>query len=194
MDLQTAKIENKCPRTEIAAYLDGELSPCEELKLEGHFAVCRPCASEFNGQKKLLCALDIAFETGQEQFHLPESFTKTVVIKAESNVSGLRRPEERFRALFVCAVLFLLIILGLGSETEAVFSTFAKFAEQVFAVGSFAAHLVYDIGVAAAGILRLLSSQLIFNSAFPIFIWSLVLLSMMFVLLRFTAKFNRSKI
>ena len=107
--MQTEKNKNPCPRTEIAAYIDGELSPREEMDLELHFAVCGECAAEFNEQKKLLCALDFALDEKAE-FELPEDFTKSVVVKAESNVSGLRRREERFRALYLCAILFLLII------------------------------------------------------------------------------------
>ena len=124
------------------------------MDLELHFSVCKTCAAEFNEQKKLLCALDFALDEKPE-FALPEDFTRTVVIKAESNVSGLRRREERFRALFLCASLFLLIIFGLGSETEAVFSTFAVFIEQIFAVGGFVVHLIFDIAFALTAILRL---------------------------------------
>ena len=123
MQNQTEKIEESCPRTEIAAYIDGELSPSAEMDLEKHFAVCKNCDAEFNEQKKLLRALDFAFDE-KTDFELPENFTRSVVVKAESNVSGLRRREERFRALYLCAILFLLVIVGLGNETEAVFSTF----------------------------------------------------------------------
>lgn len=163
MHLQTEKIENSCPRWEIAAYVDGELSPCEELELEGHFAVCAPCAAELNEQKKMLCALDSAFE---KDFRLPENFTKTVVIKAESNIKGLRCPKERSRALFICTALLMLTILGLGSEAEPVFSVFATFFEQTWTVAGFAAHLIYDIAFGLTVILRSLGHQFFFNSAF----------------------------
>ena len=75
MQNQIEKFEESCPRTEIAAYIDGELSPSAEMELEKHFAVCKNCAAEFNEQKKLLCALDFAFEE-KSNFELPENFTQ----------------------------------------------------------------------------------------------------------------------
>ena len=51
-----------CPRPEITAYLDGDLSPREEFDLDLHFAGCAACTDELNQQKKLLCALDFALE------------------------------------------------------------------------------------------------------------------------------------
>lgn len=149
-------------RSSIAAYIDGELSPREELELEAHAAVCRSCRIELNEQKKLLCALDFALENERE-IELPANFTKIVVANAESRVSGLRRPQERFNALFVCAALFLLGILILGSEIETVFGAFAKFAEQMLAVGGFVAHLVYSVALGVAVVLRSLSYQFAFD-------------------------------
>ena len=161
---ETAKIEASCPREEIAAYIDGEISPREELELEMHFAACKPCTEELNSQKKLLCALD-SFCLNEKEIELPENFTKVIVTTAESRVSGLRRPQERRTALFICSALFLLVLLGLGGETDSVLGTFAKFADQFAAVAGFVAHLVYDIAFGITVILRSLSSQFVFNSA-----------------------------
>lgn len=190
MNLQTEKREISCPRTDIAAYIDGELSPREELELEKHFAVCPPCKAEFNEQKKLLCALDMAF-VGEKEFELPENFTKTIVINAESGVKGLRCPKERSRALILCAGLFLLIILGLGSETEKVFSTFAVFLEQVWAVGGFVWHLTYDIAIAVTTILRLIVGQFIFGSAFSFAAWGMFFIACLFMLSRLMLRVSR---
>ena len=164
MNLQTATIKEICMhRSEIAAYIDGELSPHEELQLEMHFAACKNCSQELNEQKKLLCVLDFALENERE-FELPSNFTKVVVTNAESKVSGLRHPQERTKALFICTALFLLVLLGLVSETENVLGTFTKFTEQIFAVIGFVFHLVYDISIGTAIVLRSLSSQFAFNS------------------------------
>src|SRR5688500_11875415 len=190
MNLQTEKIEDSCPRAEIAAYIDGELSPREELQLEQHFAICQSCKTEFNQQKKLLCALDFAF-VGEKEIELPENFTKTIVINAESKVKGLRCPKERSRALVLCAILFLLIILGLGSETEKVFSTFAVFLEQVWAVGGFVWHLIYDIAIAATTILRLIVGQFIFSSAFTAAAWGMFLIACLYMLSRLMLRVSR---
>ncbi len=162
--LQNIAKSRTCPRSEIAAYLDGELSPREELDLDLHFAACSICTAELNEQKKLLCALDFALEN-KEDIELPENFTKVVVTNAESNVRGLRCPRERNRALFVCAALFLMVVLGLGAEISNVFATFGTITEQFLAVGGFFVHLIHDITVATTVIFRSLCLQFVFKSA-----------------------------
>jgi len=185
MNSQTATTEKICSQTsEIAAFIDGELLPREELELELHLAVCGSCSAELNEQKKLLCALDFALEN-EKQFELPTNFTKIVVANAESKVSGLRRPQERSKALFVCAALFLLVLLGLGGETEMVLNTFGKFAEQFLAVGRFMWNLIYDVSVGTAIVLRSLSSQFIFNSFASLAILIVFVFLSLFLLSRF---------
>lgn len=192
MQNQTEKIKESCPRTEIAAYIDGELSPVAEMALEKHFAVCKNCEAEFNVQKKLLRALDFAFDE-KSKIELPENFTKTVVIKAESNVSGLRRREERFRALYLCTILFLLVIIGLGNETETVFSTFTILFEQLLAVGSFAAHLIFDIAIALSAILRIIGGQLIYTPVFAVLTVAVFLIFSAYIFSRLLSMSDRSK-
>jgi hypothetical protein len=188
MNFQIATTEKVCPRSDIAAYIDGELRASEELALEVHFAHCAPCSAELNEQKKILCALDFALENGKG-IELPANFTKVVVTNAESKVNGLRHPKERFNALFVCATLFLLVLLGLGSETDAVLNTFIKFTGQVFAVAGFVGHLAYDIAVGTVVILRSLSYQFVFSStvifAFLIAIFFISLLALSQLIFRF---------
>ncbi len=165
MNTQTARIEEVCShQSDLAAYLDGELSPGEELELEMHLAACRSCGDELNEQKKLLQALDYALESDRK-IELPANFTRVIVANAESRVSGLRRPQERFKALFVCVALFLLILLGFGSEVKTVLYTFVKFADQLLAVCGFAWNLFYDIAVGTTVILRSLSHRVVFHSS-----------------------------
>ncbi len=191
MNLSNPHSENECPRTELAAYIDGELSPREELDLEIHLAKCGICASELNEQKRLLFALDFALE-GEREFELPENFTKVVVANAESKVSGLRCPKERFRAVFVISALFLLFLLGLGGETRTIAGTFFKFGEQIFAVGSFAARFIFDIAVAVSIMLRALSSELVYNSAFSIVFFALFFLTALFALSRLVNRYSQA--
>ena len=172
---ETSKNQGGCPRIDIAAYIDGELNPREELDLELHFAGCPTCSAELNEQKKLLCALDSVLEN-EDEIELPENFTKVVVANAESNVQGLRCPRERNRALLVCAALFVLIFIGLGAETSQTFATFGTITEKFIAVGSFFVHLVHSISIAAAVIFRAISLQFVFNSTI-----SAVLLGICFV-------------
>ena len=180
-----------CPREEIAAYIDGEIAPRRELELELHFAVCSVCAEELNLQKKLLCALDSAL-LSEREVELPKDFTKVIVTKAESNVSGLRRPQERFKALFICAALFLMVILGLGSETESVLHTFGKFGDQILAVGGFVFHLIYDFAIGTTIILRSLSHQVVFNSVVSVAFLVIFFVISMFALSRLIVRYNRS--
>lgn len=174
MSFEGAEKINVCPRAEIAEYLDGELSSHAELDLEMHFLGCEACRNELNAQKKLLSALDFALED-EKEFELPENFTKIVVANAESRVSGLRRPTERFKALFICAALFLLVVLGLAGESEAFVSAGGKFIEQTLAVGSFFGHLIYDFAIGFTVILKSLCFQFVYKSAFS-FIFLAILL------------------
>lgn len=163
MDLQSTKNEELCPRTNIAVYLDGDLSPSDEIALEKHFAECKLCLSELNLQKKMLSALDFAFDSKSE-IELPPNFAKVVVTTAESNVSGLRSKKERLIAFFLCAVMFLMILIGLGAETEKLFSVFRGFTDQFVTVVGFIFHFVYGITVGISVILKSLSQQLVFSS------------------------------
>lgn len=188
---QTSKIE--CPRSELAAYIDGELSPHKEIELEKHLAACRICASELNEQKRFLCALDFALE-GKKEFALPENFTKIVVANAESKVSGLRSPKERLDAIFVIAALFLTFLLSLGGEVRNVAATFVQFGEQLLTVGGFTWHLVYNIAFGTAILLRSISSQVVYNSPFLIVFLIALFFAAAFALARFINRFSQTKI
>lgn len=185
MNSLTATIEKTCSqRSDIASYIDGELPASEELELEMHLAVCKECNEELNEQKKLLRVLDFALE-GESEIEMPANFTQIVVANAESKVSGLRRPQERFKALFICAALFLLVLLGLGGETLTVVSGFGKIVEQFLAIFGFLWYLIYDAAYGTAIILRSLSQQIVFNSSVSF----VVLLGLVFVCLIALSRF-----
>ena len=162
MTNENARNSNSCPRTEIAVYIDGELDLRDELELELHFVNCPECAAELNAQKSFLAALNSA--KIEEKIPLPPDFMKTVVANAESCVSGLRRPRERFNALLICSALFLLVILGLGSEMSGVLDSSGNFFEQITAVGGLFLRFVYDVALGTAVVLRSLCSQFVFKS------------------------------
>ena len=192
MNLQTAKNERVCPREEIVAYVDGEITPREELELEMHIAGCKTCADELNAQKTLLCALD-SFRMIEREIELPEDFTKIVVTKAESNVSGLRRPKERRNALVICSVLFLMVLVGLSSgDSETVFGAFPKLIEQFVAVGSFVLHFVYDLAFGITVVLRFLSNQFVFNSDVSTAFLVVSLAISLIILSRLIIRYNRT--
>lgn len=189
MNPQNSNIENQCPRREIAAYIDGELSSREELDLELHVADCKRCALELNEQKRLLFALDFALED-EKDFKLPENFTRVVVANAESKVNGLRCPKERFRAIAVITSLFLLFLVGVGGQTKTFTETFLKFGEQILAVGGFALHLIFNIAVGASMILRSFFSQFVFNWSFSVVLPVAFFCLALFALSRFISRYN----
>ncbi|MGH9820010.1 MAG: anti-sigma factor family protein, partial [Pyrinomonadaceae bacterium] len=145
MDLHQPQFESECLSSDISSYIDGELTPTRELELEMHFAGCESCLGELNLQKKFLIALDHALES-EDEIEVPSNFTQVIVANAESRVSGLRRPAERFHAFFVCIGLFLIIVFALGSSgSRTAFDALFVVFDKVAAVGSFAAHVAYDI-------------------------------------------------
>lgn len=190
MNLPSETSNNECPRPAIAAYIDGELAARDELALETHLTGCAVCAVELNQQKHLLNALDFALEPEYE-IELPADFTKTVVANAESRVSGLRRPNERMTALFICAALFLLVIVGLGRDAEIVLASSGKILDRSFAVSAFLTHLIYDVAIGAIVVLRSLCVQAIYRSALvPAFVL-LVFAGSMLTFSRLMFRFKR---
>jgi len=177
-----------CPSADICAYLDGELSPQCEIELEKHFAGCTVCAEELNIQKQILCAISSSLEN-EPEIELPKNFTKVVVANAESRVSGLRRPSERYNAVFICAGLFLFCLFALGADSTKFFATVLQVFDQAAAVGAFVAHVAYDLAVGTVIILRSITSQFLSDSTFSfvvpgMFAVSLFILSRLALLYR----------
>ena len=187
---QNKATNQDCPRIEIAAYIDGELTPREELDLEMHFAGCEICAVELNEQKKLLNALDFALDDRQE-IELPENFTRVVVANAESNVQGLRCPRERNRALLVCAALGLVVFLGLGAETSKTFAAAGAITEQLFVVGGFIVHFIHDVTVAATVLFRSFCLQFVFKSAVSAGLLAICFIVSLFIFSRLLSRRSR---
>jgi anti-sigma factor RsiW len=140
-----------CPSDEISAYIDGELTPQRELELDLHFASCRACNLQLNDLKQFLRGLDDTLRL-EGDLELPKDFTKVVVANAESSVSGLRRPRERFNAVFICVGLSLFVLFALGAQAETLL-------DQIAAVGGFFGHLIYSFFIGLAIIVRSVASQ-----------------------------------
>jgi predicted anti-sigma-YlaC factor YlaD len=194
MNLQTATTEQFCLQADIASYLDGELAPPDEIVLEKHLAVCKNCLDELNLQKKMLSALDFAFNDRNKkaEIKLPENFAKVIATTAESKVSGLRQPEERFRALYLCFGLFLLVLIGLGAETGKMWTAFTEFTEQIVVVSTFIFHFIYDVAIGLCIISRALSQQFVVSSIFPILLILCIFIFSFIILSRFVVRYNRS--
>ncbi len=167
--------ENACQHEVIIAYLDGELTPDEELELEFHFADCKTCADAINAHKKISNSLEIILEDEMKHIKLPENFSKVVTAKAESNVSGLRQKKEISYAFVICAALVFFLTAGFSSKFGAFSAVPEKFVDQFLAVSIFGAHIVYDAAIGVSIICRSLCHKFIFSS-----IISLVLVAVFF--------------
>jgi hypothetical protein len=175
---QTAR--NKICRhtSEIAAFLDGELSAQSEAAFEKHSLECRICAAKLNEQKRLLCALDFAL-ADEKQLKLPPDFAKTVAVRAEADVSGLLSKKERLRALLIIAGLFFAgASVGVAGGKAGFFdfladNFFAPSAVLVEIVGRFFYHAAIGISV----VCRIVGRQFLFASPLS----ALVLIFLMIV-------------
>ncbi len=89
-----------------------------------------------------------------------------IATTAETRVNGLRKSSERYNAAFVCSGLFIVIMLTVGADSGNFLGAFLNIVDKAVAIGSFAAHMAYDLAFGAVIILRSLSSQLSLNSPF----------------------------
>jgi predicted anti-sigma-YlaC factor YlaD len=103
-----------CGCTDVAAYLDGELSVAESSTFEAHLRACAPCAGALSEQRRLLCLLDAAFARAQKRVELPEDFARVVKARAQTDMTSVRRAGERRRAALLCLALAALALALLG--------------------------------------------------------------------------------
>ncbi len=171
------ELKSDCPINDIAAYIDGELSTIREIELDVHFAACESCLFELNEQKRFLREIESSLHN-EHDMELPSNFTKVVVANAESAVSGLRRPGERFNALFVCVSLGLFVLFAVGPEAGKVIAGVADFADQSAAVAGFFGHLIYSLFLGVVIILRAVASQGSVNSLSVLALVSIVILAL----------------
>lgn len=158
MEPENNLLSQVCPLAEISAYIDGELSHDEESRFEQHLAVCPICSDEINIQKNFLRMLSSSLES-DDRIDLPDNFTRTIVANAEGRVGGLRRPKERFNAVFICIALFLFVLFALGAEAFTAFSPLGKLFNQSIAVAGLIGNQLYHFAFGVSVILRSLSSQ-----------------------------------
>jgi len=153
MDRSTA-----CPSPDIAAYIDGELNGERERSLDAHFYECTVCTAELNNQKQFLLWLDAGL-SDQKELELPASFARRVAVNAEANVSGLRRPSEFFNSIFICIAILLFILFASGADAGKVLSGSYIAIDQFLAVGGVFGHLVYDLFLGVAIVIRASATQ-----------------------------------
>ena len=191
MERSESKTWPTCPSPEISAYIDGELSPGDELELEAHIAHCRTCNDDLNLQKSFLNALDTSLDDA-EDIELPSNFTRSVITNAETRVSGLRRPRERRNAALICAALVLFSLFALGSGAERSFAATASIAETFFAVTVSAGHFVYDIALGSTIVFRSLAVAFVYDSTAAFALVLLLLVLSLYLFSRLLGEFRRT--
>jgi anti-sigma factor RsiW len=146
-----------CPRDDIAAYVDGELSAEAAAALEGHIDGCEVCSRSLMEQRQFLAALSASLDDANA-IDLPADFTKKIVSKAESSVSGVRRPNELFTAICISAALFLFVLFAFAGETLAIASAAGSVGEKLLTLGSLVLKLIGNAIYAVAVVSRSLAS------------------------------------
>ncbi len=144
--------DESCPRAEVAAYVDGELTADAEAELDAHLAGCPICVAELNAQKQFLRELDLSLKS-QNNFEMPADFTRVVVTNAESRVAGVRGGRELMTAAAICVVLGLFATAAIGPNSG-VLQWLVKVFEGVAAVGTAFGHLLFNISFGTVVIVR----------------------------------------
>jgi hypothetical protein len=192
---ETAHV-NACQSEEIAAYLDGELDSVVRHLFEEHLKECSSCALTLEEQKRLLCALDFALGCGGENGvpPLPKDFAQRVAVRAESDMSGVRRASEHGVALRVCAVLALVSfgLLGGAAISEAVVQPVFSIFKHVASILDFTGHVLYDAGAGLTVISRDLGGHLLFESHPLVLLFGLLLAVALVLLLRRIGNYQRA--
>ena len=142
-----------CPSEEIGAYLDAELSAEGVAALDRHFAACRVCRDELNSQKAFLLELSQTLEA-DAAIELPKDFTRIVVTKAESGVSGLRKRSERTAAFAIVGLLVLLAAAGFAGDIGRVSTEAARPVGVLGTVADAAFGVIYNVGFALSFLVK----------------------------------------
>jgi anti-sigma factor RsiW len=124
-----------CPRDDIAAYVDGELSAKLSAELELHFAECETCGRALRQQRQFLSALSASLAS-EEAIELPEDFTKKIVVTAESSVTGLRGKRELLTAVLIFVALLLFSVFVIGGEYLGTMAALGGVAQKLMAAAA----------------------------------------------------------
>jgi anti-sigma factor RsiW len=184
-----------CRSEEIAAYLDGEADAASLARLEQHFAHCSRCAAELRAQRRLLHELDFAL-MDEPAIEMPKNFAQVVAARAQSDMSGMRAPRERRRALRLCAALVAVsfALLGGAALMNSVFAPLRAIWKVGVAMFGFLGHALYDAGTGVAVISRGLGGHLLFESRVAGLLVLILLVLAFFTLARLIVRYHRTRI
>lgn len=142
-----------CPREEIGAFLDGELSADQEAVFETHIASCPNCREELNLQRSFLIALSGSLEENAD-IQIPKDFTRNIISRAESDLSGIRSRSERVVALSIAGILILMAAAALGGEFSSVIRPARAAIEKFSVLFDLVGHLSYSFVFGTMSVLR----------------------------------------
>lgn len=154
-----------CANDEIVAYLDGELDAGALARFERHVGGCASCASALAAERQLFRELDSAL-SAEPRLEMPKNFAQVVAARAQADMSGVRGPAERRRALRLCAVLAAaaFALTGGAALTEGVLAPLNAVWKFCAAVSGFLGHALYDAGAGFAVISRGVGGRVLFGS------------------------------
>jgi hypothetical protein len=162
MDISGRELE--CRTAEISAYIDGELGPKEEQRLEMHVRECQFCLDELNLQKRFLAALEGPVGDESAQIELPPDFAKSVAVRAESSVTGVRHRSEFLMAVAITVGLLAFVVASLSGDARP-FGIGESLIEKSGAALGFVSHTLVDIARGTGFVFRTLISQYISGPA-----------------------------
>ena len=142
-----------CPREEIGAFLDGELSADQEAVFETHIASCPDCREELNLQRSFLIALNGSLEENAD-IQIPKDFTRNIISRAESDLSGIRSRSERVVALSIAGILILMAAAALGGEFSSVIRPARAAIEKLSGLCEVVGHISYRFVFGTMAVLR----------------------------------------
>lgn len=183
-----------CRSEEIVAYLDGELERETSVLLEEHLALCKPCATELDLQRRLQRELDVVLSE-DASLEMPGNFAQIVAARAQADLSGMRERRERRRALRLCFLLAGLSVALTGGAAlgESVFAPLRAFWKGGAALFNFLGHALYDTGAGFAVISRGVGGHLLFDSR-PVGFFVLLLFgTALFTLRRLIIGYHRTR-
>jgi len=183
-----------CRSEEIVAYLDGDLDAEASVLLEEHLAECSRCDEELKAQERLLRELDFAL-TEDACVEMPKDFAQVVALRAQSDLSGVRNPHERSRALRLCAALTVVafILLGGAGLSESIFAPLRAIWKCFAAIFSFLGHALYDLGAGLVVISRGVGGHILFESRASSLLVFLLFASALFMLRRLIVRYHRTR-